>query len=268
MKTSCQVIVKSLPDKVKHGGSYTPTDADSMFRLSFALQELILAKSLNKTQITCWKILKAFQKRIFEITSRVMKSYFWKNIVFWICEKTDPSFWKPENTRYDQGFRLCIGMFERRLFPTIFREKMNMIKHCSADSVERATELIETLRQDQVSQLRLFFDCPPKPSPLIVTSTDRRNQQQGEDKEHQISLMQDHLLNFIRQADKFDKRQMLERLVNMLDKHQAPSENEQNEIMNQYFSSMGGSILEEWLSKCCVISTTKKNKWKNWSLIE
>ena len=247
MKTSCQVIVKPLPDKVKDDGSYTPTDADNMFRLSFALHELILDKSLNKTQITCWKILKAFQKSIFEITPRVMTSYLWKNAVFWICEETELSFWKPENTLKGtiKALDFTSECLKTGFFPQYFVKNMNLIKHCNANSVEKTVVLIDTLRQDPVSQLRLFSDFPPKPKSLKLISTCFRSLKQVMDKNNKISFLKDDMVNVMRfvkrqtLVDKFYISRILEGLSNMAENIKKSSEIRENEFLNKavkYFS--------------------------------
>ena len=195
VKTNCQVVVKPLPDKVKDDGSYTPTDADSMFRLSFALQELILAKSLNKTQITCWKILKAFQKSFFEITPRVMTSYLWKNALFWVIERTEPLFWNSDNmlcgTIMVLNFvRECL---KNGVFPQYFVKDMNLVKHCSRDAVEKALAVTESLIKEPVLHLRKFYECPPQPS-LNVTSTDIEKICNGLAEKHTIGFLKGEMV--------------------------------------------------------------------------
>ena len=202
VKTRCQVIVKPLPDKVNDDGSYTPTDDDNMFRLSFALHELTLAKSLNKTQITCWKILKAFQKSFFEITPRVMTSYLWKNAVFWIIEKTDPSFWKSENTLYGTIMVLDFALecLKNRDFPQYFVRDMNLIKHCSVDAVEKAVAIVIMLKGDPVSHLKHFIESPPETHTLKVTSTDIQNILKSKDKNYEFGFVKVELLNTFSKA--------------------------------------------------------------------
>ncbi|WAR02278.1 hypothetical protein MAR_008836 [Mya arenaria] len=88
-------------DPTNEDNSPESDKTNTFFRLSFSRCELLLAKSLTETQKCCWRILKAYQKAFLGTEPKVLASYHWKNVVFWVSEETDPSFWTEDNVLCD-----------------------------------------------------------------------------------------------------------------------------------------------------------------------
>ncbi|VDI76260.1 Hypothetical predicted protein [Mytilus galloprovincialis] len=73
-------------------GPKTTSDDDSLWRLSFSVQEKILVHSFNFTQLLCYGLLKLSLKHIVNTNHDVKEllcSYFLKTALFWVSEEQD-----------------------------------------------------------------------------------------------------------------------------------------------------------------------------------
>ena len=71
---------------------------DLEWRISFSVAEKELIYTFNHVQFLCYALLKiALNDVIKKRYSDLLCSYFLKTIMFWMCEESDQSTWKPEN---------------------------------------------------------------------------------------------------------------------------------------------------------------------------
>lgn len=86
---------------------------ESDWRLSFSMAEKSLIVSFNHTQFLTYGLLKLFLNEVIKkdesIRSDLMCSYFFKTVILWTIEETDPALWSSSNIFY--CFYLCLDRF-------------------------------------------------------------------------------------------------------------------------------------------------------------
>ncbi|XP_052802387.1 uncharacterized protein LOC128232717 [Mya arenaria] len=143
------------------------------FRLSFSKCELRLANSLIETQIYCWRVLKAYQKKYLRTEPKVLASYHWKNVMFWVIEETDPSFWTEDNVLFGvcKALDFMIRCLRERFIPVYFVRNENLIAGCKHEVIEEALARVISIRKNPIGYLQLFIESPPLSPPYRVSRT-------------------------------------------------------------------------------------------------
>ncbi|XP_060594212.1 uncharacterized protein LOC132748619 [Ruditapes philippinarum] len=160
LKAGCQVVAKrplALCNEPISG------ERDPYFRLSFALSEVHLAKSMREPQLLCWRVLKAYQKCYLETKPKFLTSYHWKNILFWVSESLDESFWTDENVSVSvlkclDFMNVCL---QNQNLPFYFVRKMNMFDGCDGSFFESLRKRVEQIRCSPDEFLKRFIMEPP-----------------------------------------------------------------------------------------------------------
>ncbi|VDI34685.1 Hypothetical predicted protein [Mytilus galloprovincialis] len=70
------------------------------WRISFSVAEKHLIFSFTHTQFLCYALMKLLLKQVIDKNKQfndLLCSYFMKTVVFWVCEESNPSFWRSEN---------------------------------------------------------------------------------------------------------------------------------------------------------------------------
>lgn len=169
IQTGCQVVAKKPLFPELDGD---PNNADNspendrvnpFFRLSFSQCELVLAKTLAEPQLLCWRVLKAYQKAYLNTEPRVLASYHWKNVLFWISEETDLNFWTEDNVL--EGVFKCLDFMARclkeRFLPYYFVRTSNLIDNCRTELMDKLCTQINEIRLDPVSYITDFLNKAP-----------------------------------------------------------------------------------------------------------
>ncbi|XP_052257061.1 uncharacterized protein LOC127862114 [Dreissena polymorpha] len=157
-------MVENSTDKAE-GNSDVESAKDGYFRLSFSQCELVLAKSLTKLQVLCWRVLKAYQKAYFDTPPQVLTSYHWKTVVFWVVEETPPTFWKEDNI-LEAVFKMLdkmINFLKNGFIPLYFVRNQNLITATSENAIKQALVQVNHIRKRPIESLQWFLDNPPKP---------------------------------------------------------------------------------------------------------
>ncbi|XP_052800453.1 uncharacterized protein LOC128231527 isoform X2 [Mya arenaria] len=170
-------------DPTKEDNSPESDKTNTFFRLSFSQCELLLAKCLTETQKCCWRILKAYQKAFLGTEPKVLASYHWKNVVFWVSEETDPSFWTEDNVLCGvcKALDFMIQCLRERFIPVYFVKNENLIAGCQHEVIEEALARVISIRKNPIGYLQLFIESPPQSLPYRVsrkalkTSLDNKN---------------------------------------------------------------------------------------------
>ncbi|XP_060600781.1 uncharacterized protein LOC132754203 [Ruditapes philippinarum] len=160
LKAGCQVVAKrplalcNIP---------ISDERDPYFRLSFALSEVHLAKSMREPQLLCWRVLKAYQRCYLETKPKFLTSYHWKNILFWVSESLDESFWTDENV--SAAVLKCLDFMndclQNQNLPFYFVRKMNMFDGCDGTLFEGLKKRVEEIRCSPAEFLKCFIMEPP-----------------------------------------------------------------------------------------------------------
>ncbi|XP_052799188.1 uncharacterized protein LOC128230789 [Mya arenaria] len=160
-------------DPTNEDNSPESDKTNTFFRLSFSQCELILAKSLTETQKCCWRILKAYQKAFLGTEPKVLASYHWKNVVFWVSEETDPSFWTEDNVLFGvcKALDFMIRCLQERFIPVYFVRNENLIAGCKHEVIDKALARVISIRKNPIGYLQLFIESPPQSLPYRVSNT-------------------------------------------------------------------------------------------------
>lgn len=176
IQTGCQVVAKKplFPDL-----DGDPNNADNspendrvnpFFRLSFSQCELVLAKTLAEPQLLCWRVLKAYQKAYLNTEPRVLASYHWKNVLFWIIEETDLNFWTEDNVL--EGVFKCLDFMARclkeRFLPYYFVRTSNLIDNCRTELMDKLCTQIHEIRLDPESYITDFLSKAPDSETCVL----------------------------------------------------------------------------------------------------
>ncbi|XP_052800454.1 uncharacterized protein LOC128231527 isoform X3 [Mya arenaria] len=158
-------------DPTNEDNSPESDKTNTFFRLSFSRCELLLAKSLTETQKCCWRILKAYQKAFLGTEPKVLASYHWKNVVFWVSEETDPSFWTEDNVLCGvcKALDFMIKCLRERFIPVYFVRNENLIAGCKHEVIEEALARVISIRKNPIGYLQLFIESPPQSLPYKVS---------------------------------------------------------------------------------------------------
>ncbi|XP_052802122.1 uncharacterized protein LOC128232536 [Mya arenaria] len=161
-------------DPTKEDNSPESDKTNTFFRLSFSRCELILANSLTESQKYCWRVLKAYQKKYLGTEPKVLASYHWKNIVFWVSEETDPSFWTEDNVLFGvcKALDFMIKCLRERFIPVYFVRNENLIAGCRQEVIEEALAKVISIRNDPIGKLQFFLENPPQSPPYRVSRTE------------------------------------------------------------------------------------------------
>ncbi|XP_045176029.2 uncharacterized protein LOC123536715 [Mercenaria mercenaria] len=139
-------------------------ERDPYFRLSFALSEVILAQNMKEQQLLCWRVLKAYQKCFLETEPKCLKSYHWKNVLFWVNEDLDESFWTDENVLV--AVYKCLDFMkeclQKRNLPFYFVRRMNLLNGCDETIFDILREQVDLIRREPLAYLKRFISEPPK----------------------------------------------------------------------------------------------------------
>ncbi|XP_053385268.1 uncharacterized protein LOC128550367 [Mercenaria mercenaria] len=161
LESGCQVVAKrplALYSKP------VVEERDPYFRLSFALSEIILANSMKEQQLLCWRVLKAYQKCFLETKPKCLTSYHWKNVMFWVNEDLDESFWTNENVPV--AVLKCLDFMtdclQKRNLPFYFVRRMNLLNGCDETLFDVLREQVELIRREPLAFLKRFMSKPPK----------------------------------------------------------------------------------------------------------
>ncbi|XP_045176892.2 uncharacterized protein LOC123537286 isoform X2 [Mercenaria mercenaria] len=160
LESGCQVVAKrplALYSKP------IAEERDPYFRLSFALSEIILAQSMKEQQMLCWRVLKAYQKAFLETRPKCLTSYHWKNVVFWVSENLDESFWEDENILVAvlKSLDLMQNCLQNRTLPFYFVRKMNLFNGCDETLFDSLIRQVEAIRREPLVFLERFLAAPP-----------------------------------------------------------------------------------------------------------
>lgn len=171
LQTGCQIVAKRplFPelngDVKKEDHSPEHDKRDPYFRLSFSQCEVVLSQSLTEPQLLCWRVMKAFQKAYLSTEPRVLASYHWKNVVFWVFEETEPAFWTPRNLLKGvcKALDRMILFLRSKFIPVYFVPTCNLIDGCREDVIEEVCERVVSIRSNPVEYLKKFLEHPPIP---------------------------------------------------------------------------------------------------------
>lgn len=171
LQTGCQIVAKRplLPelngDVKKEDHSPEHDKRDPYFRLSFSQCEVVLSQSLTEPQLLCWRVMKAFQKAYLSTEPRVLASYHWKNVVFWVFEETEPDFWTPRNLLKGvcKALDRMILFLLSKFIPLYFVPTCNLIDGCREDVMEEVCKRVVCIRSNPVEYLKKFLENPPIP---------------------------------------------------------------------------------------------------------
>ncbi|XP_053384985.1 uncharacterized protein LOC123537287 [Mercenaria mercenaria] len=160
LESGCQVVAKR-PLVVY--SEPIAEERDPYFRLSFALSEIILAHSMKEQQLLCWRVLKAYQKAFLETRPKCLTSYRWKNVVFWVSENLDESFWEDENILLAvlKCLDLMQNCLQNRNLPFYFVRKMNLFNGCDYALFDSLIRQVEAIRRKPLVFLERFLAEPP-----------------------------------------------------------------------------------------------------------
>ncbi|VDI33826.1 Hypothetical predicted protein [Mytilus galloprovincialis] len=94
---------KLVSSIVQHGVLFVPIGFKTSpndcleWRISFVMAEKLLMNSFSHTQLLCYALLKILLKDVIKPKHEdLISSYFLKTIMFWLCEESNPSDWKPD----------------------------------------------------------------------------------------------------------------------------------------------------------------------------
>ena len=175
-RTGCHIVAKRplLPemngDPKNEDHSPEHDMRDPYFRVSFSMCEVVLSKSLSESQLQCWRILKAFQKAYLKTEPRVLASYHWKNVAFWVFEETEPDFWKEETVLEGvcKALDFMIIFLRLKFVPLYFVRTCNLIDGCREDLINEVCDRVQQIRRHPVSYLKHFIDFPPNAEQVSV----------------------------------------------------------------------------------------------------
>ncbi|XP_052102994.1 uncharacterized protein LOC127736485 [Mytilus californianus] len=120
---------------------------DIEWRISFSMAEKQLICSFAHSQLLCYALLKVVLKDIIKPNhGDLICSYFLKTIMFWLCEESNPSEWKPERTIscFMKCLRRLIYCVEYKTCLHYFIPDNNLFDERFTD--EQQAELLYTLR--------------------------------------------------------------------------------------------------------------------------
>ncbi|XP_053385264.1 uncharacterized protein LOC128550363 [Mercenaria mercenaria] len=159
LESGCQVVAKQ---PLALYSKPIAEERDPYFRLSFALSEIILAQSLKEQQLLCWRVLKAYQKRFLETSPKCLTSYHWKNVMFWVNETLDESFWTDENVpvAVNSCLDFMTDCLQKRNLPFYFVRRMNLLNGCDEALFDTLREQVELIRREPLEFLKKFLVEP------------------------------------------------------------------------------------------------------------
>jgi len=179
LEAGCHIVAKRplLPDcngdPNNEDNSSAGDAVNPYFRLSFSKCELQLAKSLSEPQKLCWRILKAFQKGFLGTQPKVLASYHWKNVLFWVIERTKSEFWTNDNV-FDGvclSLEFMIRCLEKKCVPLYFVRTENLIDGCREDMIALAKERVMKITENPLGYLLYFIENPPEAKPYIIKAS-------------------------------------------------------------------------------------------------
>ncbi|XP_052271843.1 uncharacterized protein LOC127872558 [Dreissena polymorpha] len=167
VNTGCQIVAKRplyIHDPGDENRSPEEIETDVIFRLSFSKCELVLSKTMSKSQLMLWRILKAYQKGFLQVKPKVLASYHWKNVVFWISEEENHEFWNPKNLlkAIVKALDFMIDCLTKEFIPFYFVRIENLIAGCRRDMILETLQMVKEIRSQPLDALRQFIQNPPK----------------------------------------------------------------------------------------------------------
>lgn len=179
LETGCQIVAKRplLPnmdgDPKNEDHSPEHDRLDPYFRLSFSRCEVVLSHSLNVYQLLVWRILKAYQKSFLNTTPRVLASYHWKNVAFWIFEETDVDTWTEIAVlpTVCKAIDLMLLFLRKKNIPQYFVRACNLIDGCREDKITEVFERIRSIRKSPLFYLKEFLSNLPTAEQHTVESS-------------------------------------------------------------------------------------------------
>ncbi|XP_052800448.1 uncharacterized protein LOC128231527 isoform X1 [Mya arenaria] len=185
-------------DPANEDNSPESDKTNTFFRLSFSRCELLLAKSLTESQKYCWRVLKAYQKKYLCTEPKVLASYHWKNVVFWVSEETDPSFWTEDNVLFGvcKALDFMIKCLRERFIPVYFVRYENLIAGCKHEAIEEALATVILIRKNPIEYLQLFIESPPQSLPYRASRTELKTSL--DNKQSNIEFVLDTMVNSVR----------------------------------------------------------------------
>ena len=132
------------------------------WRISFSIIERDLALTLSDMQRTCYRVLKGVIRS--EINDKVSKeqklpTYYLKTTLFWLCEDTSDSFWKPNNlgTAWFCLLEKITEFLENGHLPNYIMPECNLIEKESAKTKQMWTKCLKQIRAEPVKAFRQFW---------------------------------------------------------------------------------------------------------------
>ena len=132
------------------------------WRISFSIIERDLALTLSDMQRTCYRVLKGVIRS--EINDKVSKeqklpTYYLKTTLFWLCEDTADSFWKPNNlgTAWFCLLEKITEFLENGHLPNYIMPECNLIEKESAKTRQMWTKCLKQIRAEPVKAFRQFW---------------------------------------------------------------------------------------------------------------
>lgn len=206
VKTGCQIIAKQPLFPAMYGDPRNVDNSpehdknDPYFRISFSQSELVLCKTFSEPQLLCWRVLKAYQKAYLATQPRVLASYHWKIVLFWILEETDSDFWTEEHVL--DGVCKCLDFMivclENRFLPFYFIRQSNLIDGCLLDITDTVYKEVIKIRQDPIFYLKDFLDYPPDPETYLLARDQVEHIVRQTSEEYDESLFADQTFNLTR----------------------------------------------------------------------
>lgn len=179
LQSGCQIVakrplfphLKGDPKNEDHSPEHDRLDP--YFRLSFSRCEIVLSKSLNEYQLLIWRVLKAYQKSFLNTSPRVLASYHWKNVVFWVFEETDVTQWTEEVVLpiVCKALDKMVCFLREKFLPQYFIRACNLIDGCREDKIIEVLDRIHAIRENPLQYLIEFFINPPTADQHTVDST-------------------------------------------------------------------------------------------------
>lgn len=180
LKTKCQIVakrplfpeLKGNPNSEDHSPEYDKHD--TYFRVSFSRCELVLATSFNENQLYVWRVVKAYQKKYFETEPRVLTSYLWKNVVFWVFEKSYSATFAKTCVlpAVVEALDFMIDCLQKRFLPHYFVRKANLLRGCRVKMIDEVCSKVKIVKKNPLQHLKSFFENPPKRKVVSVKIKD------------------------------------------------------------------------------------------------
>ena len=157
---------EQLIHQIVSGGCYVVpvAHAHSSFpqfdwRYSFSKAEVLLANSLSFHQKNIYILFKLLAKQATK-TSKLLKTYYLKNVMFHCCEKIPTEYWKPKHFApcLFELIDFLLGSLEKGEILQYFVNRNNIISHLPRESVEIMKREISCLRYTIVDHLIILDD--------------------------------------------------------------------------------------------------------------